>query len=168
MLDSKEKATHLRAKIEQHFASAKQPSKEHITECDCWECLELRDRLSKVSGRYLDAETLKTNLVLPLLSPEAFIFFLPAYILFSIDNPRDEAGIYEHTVNVLTPGKDDDSSAAFYISRLRLFTTEQLQVILEFLDLVASDPESFLFYTNIDRGKPRLKRYFDISRNAES
>lgn len=165
---NEEKAMRLKASVEWHFASTKLPIKDRITECDCWECLELRERMSKMSERELDAKTLKSNLTLSLLSPEAFLFFLPAYVLFSIDNPRDESGIYEHTVNVLTPGKDDDISATFYSLRLRLFTKEQFQVILEFLNWVASDPESFLFYTNIDRGRPRLSRYFDMSRSNQS
>ena len=108
----------------------------------------------------MDRETVRLNPVLSFFTEEAFRYFLPAYLRYSISESVKDSEIIEETVLTLSPGKEDASSSSFYQIRLKLFNDEQLNTIIRFLDWVRDHPDGYRYYKNIDRGKPRLMKYF--------
>lgn len=97
--------------------------------------------------------------MLPLLTPEALHFFLPAFLLYALDNWQSE--VWHFTVYSLAPGKEKEDDLAWWQRRFSLFTPEQKEVLFAFLDQVIADPEAYHQHTVAQRGKKRLGKYLN-------
>lgn len=149
----------LKIKIRAQFSEVRQPSKEDITNCDCWECLALRDTFAELDWKTIASETMDQNHVLPLFSAEAFHCFLPAYLLHSLDCFYIGTDFLSSTVYSLTPSKEEPGQAEYWQDKFRFFTNNQTEIVFEFLDLVREEPEMYSLHVSIDRGKKRLRGY---------
>jgi hypothetical protein len=96
---------------------------------------------------------------LPIHSDEGFRYFLPAYLLYSLKHFDARSEVFQFTVYVLSPGKEESGMAAWHRRRFSLFTAKQMQVIYEFLELILKDEDLFEYHKIVDRGLPRLKKY---------
>jgi hypothetical protein len=70
---------------------------------------------------------------LPLLTPEAFRFFIPAYLHVSVVRPDEVDVIPENLVSDLTPPLQEGESAERFRTVVSGFTPEQMQVIRAFM-----------------------------------
>jgi hypothetical protein len=165
-MQDKETVIILRKKIQRCFAGVSLPDKNKIAECQDWEAEHLNKTFDKLDWKKLDRSVVESNLVLPLFSPQAFHYFLPAYLLHSLDDSFDNLTVREHTIITLSPGKEDAASMSFYLERFRLFTEPQMNTVIEFLDWVRNHPQGYIFYKIIDRGRPRLIKYFERAHNS--
>ena len=126
-----EELTTLRAMIEHAFASAPRPTADDIATHACGECDRVRQTFRGADWRTIDQGTILENYdKLPLLTPEAHHYFLPAFMLASItpfdrDNPILEFTIYD----VCDPR----------LERAEKFTTDQCDAIVAFLILAERD-----------------------------
>jgi len=155
-------------KLIRHFADVPPPDNQRIALGNDWESQALQDAFSDVDWRTADKQIIQRNYdQLPFFSPEAFHFFIPAFLVYSVDEPEGSR-VFEYTVYALTPGKETDNTSQWYVDRLRLFTREQMSSIYEFLDLVRQNPKAYDFYVRIDRGKKRLERYFELAHFTEA
>lgn len=146
------------------FADVPHPGR-NIAPCGCWECSEVekdfQDAVSASSWQTLATSIIERHFsVLALLSPRAFNSFLPAFLVYALQN-YNASDVWEWTIYTLTPGKESDNSSEWWRERLHLFTEEQMNVIYQYLNLIRQDPDAYDFYKDIDRGKPRLETYFN-------
>jgi hypothetical protein len=96
---------------------------------------------------------------LPIHSEEGFRYFLPAYLLYSLKHFNARSQVFQFTVYVLGPGKEEANMAAWHRQRFGLFTDEQMQLIYSFLELVLEDEDLHEYHKIVKRGLPRLKKY---------
>jgi hypothetical protein len=100
---------------------------------------------------------------LALVSAETFHYYLPALLLYAVDNWKS-SNVWNWTLIIITP--DDDikrqrmSLADYHRARFGLLTQLQMQVIYSFLDLVLEDTQDWIHWTTADRGKRYLMALF--------
>ncbi len=100
----------LRAKIIDAFSSTPHPGKRNITGHECEECYELRDTFSPLKWDAVPPEIIDDNFgQLSLFTPEAYRYFLPAYLLRCLDNFDPDNRICEFVIYSLTPDDADEN-----------------------------------------------------------
>lgn len=160
MSDREEKIENLKNKIIEAFDGVSYP-KGFITTHECAECFAVRKAFLNKSWREVTPEILEENYdKLPLFSPEAFHCFLPAYLLYSLENFVFEA-VCEFTLYTLTPNKEIKTEPIWWQERFKEFNLTQFSLIYEFLDLAEQDEEFIYHKTNIEKGKQRLKEFVE-------
>lgn len=161
MVISEERLENLKQKIVKSFADVPYP-KGSIAPHKCEECREVRKTFAGKNWKSIEPEILEENYgIIPLFSPEAFHFFLPAYMVYSLGKIRENFlnEVFEFTVYTLVPDKKIKANPSYWIERFSRFTLEQLNVIYEFLD-VAEETKEF-DHIKIERGKERLKIFVE-------
>jgi hypothetical protein len=133
----------LEAEIRAAFAGATRPSKEQIAPHDCDECAELRSAFTYVSWDAMPDPLVEAHaLALPLLSPKAFAYFLPGYLLYALKHLTWQFAPSQMTVYAIGPGPThSDVLRDWERERLKPFTDAQARVIDKFLQLVEQDDE---------------------------
>jgi hypothetical protein len=136
MINEQEKA--LIAQIEQAFANTPHPGNDHLTDCPCVECTNLRaDFKGKTWQSLTDVKFLRYNsAALSLLQPVAMHYFLPAYMIASIID-RETADIIPNAIGYMftQPVLEDSEADAmeYWLRRVSGFTAEQKRTIGAFL-----------------------------------
>ena len=124
------------------FADVPQPARARIALHECEECSELRSAFAGRDWRTLSREFLEQYYgSLPLLSPEALQYYLPAYLLAAIAEFHHDNIVAEFTVCNLTPEVQDEGHADHLREKLRPFSAEQMRVLADFMQLVREDEE---------------------------
>jgi hypothetical protein len=133
----------LQADIRAAFAQAVRPTADLIAPHQCDECARIRSEFSQAHRDALpDAFIEEHRSALPLLSPEALLYFLPAYLLYALDHLTSRTGASEMTVYAVTPNSSTDAALEDWArERVALFTDEQAGVIDRFLELVQHDDD---------------------------
>lgn len=157
----------LKKKVVEAFDNVTYPEG-FIIEHECKECLEVRKAFLNKDWKEITPKILQENYdKLPLFSPEAFHYFLPAYLIYSLENFVFE-DVCEFTLYTLTPDKDIKSRPTWWQEKFKYFTLEQFNLIYEFLEL-AVEVEEFAYHkTNIERGKQRLKEFVEPTLKRKS
>ena len=121
----------LRDEIFREFPVKNDLSREEIAPHECDECFRIRDDFYGRSWDKIDSKTLGYHHdSLPLFSPKAFQYYLPAYLLSKLEDPNCvAAGMLEYS---LCPY--DDKSEKFILERKKVFTPKQKEVIVQFLE----------------------------------
>jgi len=164
MDETKHRIEALKGKIRSGFANTRHPGPDKLALHECDECQAVRDAFARVDWKTLDDEVIKANFdKLPLFSPEAFHFFLPAYILYSLTHLYSEACAF--MVYALTPKEQKRNEAErkamllWWQERLKPFSQKQMGIVYEFLDIV-KDEEGFRHdREDIDLGKKKLREF---------
>lgn len=109
-----------------------------------------RRQIREEFGRYENWQDVPRELLLqerdalPLFDPQGFRFYLPAYMLFTIEDYEGADTIPESIVHSLTLPDAGTELYEFVRERLALFSEEQRTVILHFLEcLERCHPEDF-------------------------
>jgi len=150
----------LKRKIGEAFNGVPIPARDRIALHQCDSCAALRNAFAGKDWRSLDCGFLEQYFSkLPLLSPEALPYFLPAYLLCALAHFDPDNIVAEFTVYHLTPSEPtDEDHADWWREKLRFFTAEQIAVVSEFMQLVR-EHEGFRIYLG-DVG-PKHDRYRD-------
>ena len=131
----------LRADVLRTFGTATRPPEFQIAPHECEECQQLSADLAGVEWTAMPDALIEGNPSgLSLLSPEAYAYFLPAYVLYALDHFTSESLAAEMTVYGLAynePANED--MADWQRERLKFITAEQLDVLQRFLQLVQAD-----------------------------
>ena len=137
-----EKIAALKNRIDQAFDDAALPQTAPLISHDCEECRQLERDFAGVDWRRADAARVERNYdKLPLLTPAAFHFLLPAFLLYTLERFDAANDVGEFTLYALAPGKDwNRDERRYWTERLKLFTGEQMEAIFEFLDLMRENP----------------------------
>jgi hypothetical protein len=134
-MDDNQIRMQLTEQIERAFADVLYPGDDRIVANPSdLESSMLRDRFK---GKHWSTLSLKTLMDersgLPLLTPEAFRFFLPAYLHVSVVRPNEVDVIPENVVSRLTPPAQEGESAEWFRAVVSGFTPGQKQVIRAFM-----------------------------------
>ncbi|MCC6806719.1 MAG: hypothetical protein IT381_04800 [Deltaproteobacteria bacterium] len=129
----------LRKQLLSAFAAVPRPSNDRIALHDCTECAQVRRDYASQAPASFDREIVKVHFdSLPLLSPEAFRYFVVAHMTYALEWP--DSTVAEFVLYALAPKEFDD----FYRERFALFSSEQRHAVIAFLEFMRSqqiDPE---------------------------
>lgn len=123
--------------IKAAFADVPYPTGELI-EHDCDECHNLRDNLKGKHWSELPPEIVQSHIYnLALLAPEAWHFYLPAFLIRGLHDEEEEMAQY--MAIVFTPPEEDELEERefhqwFDLPRLEKLTRAQRDAVLQFLD----------------------------------
>lgn len=133
----------LRADVLRVFGTARRPARFEIAPHACDECEQLDADLADVDWIAMPDDLIEENPSgLALLSPEAFAYFLPAYLLYALDHFTYTALPSEMTVYSLAFNEPQtEEMALWHRQRLEFITAEQLAVLQRFLEAVEADAE---------------------------
>lgn len=153
------KASALRIKILDSFSDFPVPEKNQVAPHDCCECNELRETFAGLDWKRIDKQIIEENFSqIPLFSPEAYHYFLPAFLLYVLDNFAPSSLVLEFTLYALCPSTDERMKK-YWQERGRTFTKEQINILYEFLELIRAQPETHAYYQDIDKAKTGLASY---------
>lgn len=111
------------------FRNVPYPGDDDIALHDCSECRQIRDDFRGKTSQFLSDAILERRFdSLPLLSPAAFHYYVPAYMLHSLSHPDSEVASFTFMA-LGTAGVD-----ALDLERFRLFSREQRDVAVAFLE----------------------------------
>jgi hypothetical protein len=154
----KEQLEILKQKIISSFADVPYP-KDEIAPHECDECRDVRRTFANKNWKTIEPQILGGNFgIIPLFSPEAFHYFLPAYLIYSLDHFSEKYDtVCEFTIYAVTPDKKSIKKYFdYWREKFKDFTLEQMDCIYEFLDFVRDD-ENFVRFKNVETGKQNLK-----------
>ena|ERR1051325_810264 len=152
MITSSNKIEGLRQKILAAFPKIAPPLPENLTEHRCDECDGVRDDFSGVEWWSADNTLIDENYDdLPLFTPEAFHYYLPAFLLRSLDSFDPDNEVLQFSVYGLSPTKTP-VDAPRYRARLNLFTPEQNSAVASFLEQIQMDERFYNYYADVERG----------------
>ena len=124
----------LKLEVMAAFKSVTKPSLEDIAPHQCLECDELRVALDPYESLNIPTEVLdKCRWDMPLLSDDAKQYFLPAWLLRSIDEPRSDY------TSALLFALDDDHRWAPSVP----YSDRQWRVLVAYLDFMASTIDEY-------------------------
>lgn len=141
--ENREKIESLKNRIFGAFPDVEQPDRDHVALHECKECCNLTEDFANVKWQKASGELLERNYdKLPLFSPEAFNYFLPAFLIYTLNNFDSCSEVGEFTIYALTPKKkwNQDGMASYWIEKFNLFTDQQMEVIYDFLELAKQNP----------------------------
>lgn len=160
---SKKHLAALRERIIKAFANVPYP-KESLAPHECDECREIREIFAGQKWNAVPSGILADyHDALPLFSPEAFHYFLPAYLIHSVDNFGENYDTTcQFTIYALTPNsKNIKTGLGHWRERFAHFSAEQMDCIYEFLDLVRIDENFENFVREVSAGRQNLKEFVD-------
>ena len=125
--------------IREAFATGDAAPPRRIVSHDCWECRRIQRRFQGKHWRDAPLASLTFEDPLPLLTPEAFCFYLPAFLLAELD--RDGEGGCPGTVYDLTPPEphEDLDMMGWFLERVGTLGPAQRERITQFLTVLRND-----------------------------
>lgn len=137
MQNSELSVENLQSKIEAAFSDVEQPLPENIIEHDCQECRGVERNFRNQNWRNIEPEKIESAYdKLPLFTPEAHQYFLPAFMLYSLHERQSE--VCEFVFYNLATGK---SQIEWWQKRLDKFTEAQKQACNLFLRWLQHQPD---------------------------
>jgi hypothetical protein len=159
------KLDELRQRILAAFPKNDPPLPENITSHPCEECYGIRDDFRGVRWWAADDELIDENFDdLPLFTPEAYHYYLPAFLLRALDTFDPDNLVVQFCVYNLSPTKTpvDDP---WYRARLNQFTSEQISVIAKFLVYIQEDEKFYDYYADVERG---LRKFWRVAKDENA
>jgi hypothetical protein len=125
----------LKSQIIKEFSKATPPNVEEIAVDDDWDKESIDNDFSDFLDKPVETSVLEEHAhALEALAPTAFVFFIKDYMIYTIENIHEiESTEYETMdclIDQLVDLKTDDD---FWIDRLKILTTGQKKIILDFL-----------------------------------
>jgi hypothetical protein len=160
---NKKEIESLRNTIIEAFCETQPPAKDDLVEHECEECRGVRKAFINIKWQNASDKLLEDNYdKIPLFTPLAFNYFLPAFLLYALGNADDEfSETSDFTLYALTPGKNwkDENGriSAYWIEKFRFFTDAQMNAVYRFLELAGRNPAYADQITSIERAFDRLK-----------
>jgi hypothetical protein len=154
---SQDDLSRMRAEIVAAFADARRPDEDDIIVHDCDDCQALRGAFAPLRWDEVPDPVIETHASsLPLFSPTAFAYFLPAYLLYALEHFTPHADASQHTVYALTPNTPDEDMIDWHRDRLKPFTQYQASVAKRFLELVEADEHFGPYMGHLTEGRTRF------------
>jgi len=138
-----------------------------VTPCDCEECWGYRTALSEKSWDQIPRSFVTRTCSPALLTREAFVAFLPIYLLGALDDLSEHNTVLEFTVYCLSPhAPREPHEVPKNSKRLRAYakamTNEQIQAVRHFLMYVGANA------SNSDWFKPFIQVAMDLVWHSEA
>ena len=145
----------LRAKIDVAFADVEPPDAEDLIALDCPECRAVRRVFRNEDRHEIKPRKIEWGYdKLPLFTPRAFQYFLPAFMLYSLENPSSD--VCQYTIYGLALHEADDE---WWQERINRFTKEQIAACNLFLKWIYPHPDYAYDSKMIERA---LERWWQI------
>jgi hypothetical protein len=160
--------TQLREDIIAAFADAQRPTEDDIVVHECDECRALEAAFAPLTWDAVPDSVIEAHASeLPLFSPTAFAYFLPAYLLYTLAHFTPRADAAEHTVYALTPNDPPNVDMAdWHRERFKPFTQAQVTVAERFLELVEADDEFSRYMGSLTDGRVKFREFWDTRWSA--
>lgn len=121
----------LMQRIVEAFTQTPYPGDGRIALHQCEECEGIRQDFRGQSPTTLRRDVIEHHFdSLPMLSPDAFHYFIPAYMRYAIDHP--DSNVARFAEYSLAPTDYDD----FWRERFLLFTPSQKDAVIAFLEFL--------------------------------
>lgn len=158
----------LRADILRAFADTVRPPQEEIALHQCDECAALRAAFAPYMWDRVPPQVIEAHYsALPLFSPSAFAYFLPAYLLYALDHFTPDSGPSEFTIYSLVIEEPvNEHHAAWHRERLKPLTRSQVNTVERFLDLVEADEEFASYLQELAPGRARFREFWASRESA--
>jgi hypothetical protein len=128
--------------IDTAFAGLKPPGDAKLLHPQCMDDLDVADFYDAQERQELTGEMLIQRYAAPsFFSAEAFQYYMPAYMIWSLENSDSIEFVVESTLSAFDPGEIGSDLRDFQISKFALFTPEQIRAIISFLEAFTNDPE---------------------------
>lgn len=141
-----------------------------LTDHECEECLSLQEGFAGKSWKEVSPELIRGHYSdLPLFSAGAFHAFIAAFLIYSLENFDDDNLVSEFTAYAFLPDKravEDEEHENWWKLKLSLFSDEQFELVLKYLDLV-HEHDKYFDRALMARGKERLKELRRRSREND-
>lgn len=125
------------------FANHPKPPDEALLNRHCCECLETSEAFAGTAWQDVTLEQLLAGRETALLTVEAWRYYLPAAITWSVRDPKAVDVIADNLVHQLTPPGEDGALAEWFEPRARGFTLDQRAAIADFLEWFAERDEAW-------------------------
>jgi len=138
-------ADELVQEIERAFAGAENPGSERLVEYpDHWESPAVIESFAGTHWNDVPLDTLINHrLSLPLFTPEAFRFYLPAFLRAAVLHPATVDTLTENLFFMLTPPESLEAEMDLFLRRLNGLNAEQKAVIRKFIKLYNETETSY-------------------------
>ena len=138
-------ADELVQEIETAFAGAKNPGRERLVEYpDYWESPSVIESFAGTHWNDVPLDTLINHrLSLPLFTPEAFRFYLPAFLRAAVAHPAAVDTLTENLFFMLTPPEAPGPEMDLFLRRLNGLNPAQKAVIRKFIKLYNETETSY-------------------------
>lgn len=142
--------TLLKGKVVEAFNDVPYP-KGVLTPHECVECQDLRKTFENEDWKTIDKQIIEKNYgQMPLFSAEAFHYFFPSYLIYSLENFNDNF-VLEFTIYALIPSKKDlKERFDYWKERFQYFSNEQMETIYQFLAIFNENKDYLNFYEDIN------------------
>jgi hypothetical protein len=150
-------------KIQEAFATNQYPGDDNLVEdSSYWESINLSDQLKGKDWREISLETLKKNrFSLSLFTPEAFRYYLPAFIIASVLHADEVDTLPSSVFHNLTPPEGEGLDMDEFLKRNGDFNALQREAIREFIKLYVTVETSYP-----DPKRERATRFWKESENS--
>ena len=133
----------LRASIVHAFPVEPLPKRDSIIAHECEECWEVRDDFASQRWPDVTRETIDRHFdSLPLFTPTAHHYYLPAYLVRALDHEGQTFGTGGTVADFVIYNLSPDYTES-WTSRFPLFSREQLRVVATWLEFVLSHQAVF-------------------------
>ena len=147
MQNSELSVENLQAKIEAAFSDVEPPSIGNIIAHDCQECREVERTFRNQNWRNIEPEKIEWAYdKLPLFTSEAFLYFLPAFMIYSLREPESE--VCDFLIYGLTNKKPSDE---WWQERYSKFSEAQKSVCNLILRWLSLNPEHIYKVEDIEK-----------------
>lgn len=153
----------LKQKIFASFENVPYP-KGRIAPHECDECNDVCKTFKNKDWKTISPEILEENYgIIPLFSPEAFQYFLPAYLSYSLESFYEESDtVCEFTIYAIAPTNNDvKERMEYWRDKFANFTSEQMNCIYDFLDIARIDENFKVSTKEISVGRQNLREFID-------
>jgi hypothetical protein len=160
----------VRRRINAAFANARYPGDDNIgydKTGQNLECKQIAEHFRGMSWPDVDLAFLReygehadASACLTFMSPEAFRYYLPAFLLVLVENFQEADVLVETVISSITPRRDQSKPALVEFVRLRLegFTPEQREAIRLFLEYMKREHGQEYLFGELDAALEHWKK----------
>ena len=128
--------------IESAFAGLAPPGDDKLLHPRCMDDGDIVDFYGAPDWRRVSDETVIANYAAPsFFSAEAFQYYMPAFMVWSLRHHDTIEYAPESTIHALDPTSGGEAMRAFQMSKYALFMPAQRQAVIRFLQTCSLDPE---------------------------
>ncbi len=116
------------------FAGLNPPSDDQLLHPDCMDDVDIAPFYGGSRWQDVPSEMVVYNYAAPFsFSPEAFQYYLPTYLIWTLNHPDSAEIAGESILRALNPGDAQDQLYTFRKSKFTLLTRAQIGVVKKFL-----------------------------------
>jgi hypothetical protein len=128
--------------IEDAFSGLDPPGDAQLLHPQCMDDGDIADFYGELDRRQLSDDTIIGNYAAPsFFSAEAFQYYMPAFMIWSLRHHDTIEYAPESTLRALDPTSGGPGLYEFQVSKYALFTRRQRAAVIRFLQAFSSDPD---------------------------